>query len=134
MAGTARIELLGVLAAGAAGSGVHAALAPEHLHEWAPLGASFLAAAVLFAITVAALALRPEDRRPITVLAALFGAVAIGYVATRLAALPPLDLEREPFDALGICTSAVEAVGLLLAIHILLPQTRLSPASSGGTP
>jgi CHASE2 domain-containing sensor protein len=134
MAGTARIELLGVLAAGAAGSGVHAALAPEHLHEWAPLGASFLAAAVLFAITVAALALRPEDRRPITVLAALFGAVAIGYVATRLAALPPLDPEREPFDALGICTSAVEAVGLLLAIHILLPQTRLSPASSGGTP
>jgi CHASE2 domain-containing sensor protein len=134
MAGTARIELLGVLAAGAAGSGVHAALAPEHLHEWAPLGASFLAAAVLFAITVAALALRPEDRRPITVLAALFGAVAIGYVATRLAALPPLDPEREPFDALGICTSAVEAVGLLLAIHIQLPRTRLSPASSGGTP
>ncbi|HEX3226267.1 MAG TPA: hypothetical protein VHQ89_09240 [Gaiellaceae bacterium] len=134
MAGPARIELLGVLAAGAAGSGVHAALASEHLHEWAPLGAGFLAAAVLFAIAVAALAVRPEDRRLLTVLAALLGAVAIGYVATHLAALPPLDPEREPFDALGICTSAVEALGLLLDVHIQLPRTRLSPAPSGGTP
>jgi hypothetical protein len=132
MAGRTQIELLGLLAAGAVGSGVHAALAPEHLREWAPLGASFLAVAVLFAVAVAALAIRPADQRLLAVLAALLGAVAAGYVATRLVAIPPLDPEREPFDPLGVCTSAVEALGLLLAVHIQLPRTRLSPAPLGG--
>jgi hypothetical protein len=113
-----RLELLGLIAAGAVGAGVHAAIAPEHLHEWAPLGASFVAVAVVLAAAVAGLALRPEDRRLVAALAALLGAVATGYVATRLAAIPPLDPEREPFDRLGICTSAIEAFGLLLALHI----------------
>src|ERR1051325_4507233 len=102
MAGRTRIELLALLAAGAVGSGVHAALAPEHLREWAPLGASFLAVAVLFAVAVAALAIRPADQRLLAVLAALLGAVAAGYVATRLVPIPQLDPDREPFDPLGV--------------------------------
>jgi len=129
-----RIELFGLIGAGAVGAGVHAAIAPEHLHEWAPLGASFVVVAILFAAAVAALALLPSDRRPVTALGALLAAVAGGYVVTRLVAIPPLDPERESFDTLGICTSAIEVFGLVLAVHILTPPRRLRhlSLSSGG--
>ena len=120
-----RIELFGLIGVGAVGASVHAAIAPEHLREWAPLGASFVAVAILLAAAVAALALRPGDRRPVTALGALLATVAAGYVVTRLVAIPPLDPERESFDALGICTSAIEVFGLVLAVHIHAPRTRL---------
>jgi hypothetical protein len=122
-----RIELFALIGAGAVGAGVHAAIAPEHLHEWVPLGASFVAIAVLLAAAVAALALRPDDRRPVAALGVLLATVAGGYVLTRPAAIPPLDPEREPFDALGISTSAIETFGLVVAIHIRQPQTRRLP-------
>jgi len=129
-----RIELFGLIGAGAAAAGVHAAIAPEHLREWAPLGASFVAVAILLAAAVAALALRPDDPRLVTALGALLATVAGGYVVTRLAAIPPLDPEREPFDALGICTSAIEVFGLVLAIYVHTPRRRLPSLSlsSGG--
>jgi hypothetical protein len=134
MARFARIELFGLIGAGAVGAGVHAAIAPEHLREWAPLGASFVAAAILLAAAVAALALRPDDRRPVTALGALLATVAGGYVVTRLVAIPPLDPERESFDTLGICTSAIEVFGLVFAVHIHTPRRRLRylSLSSGG--
>jgi hypothetical protein len=121
----ARTEFLGLIGAGAVGAGVHAAIAPEHLREWAPLGASFIAAAVLLAAAVAAVALRPADRRPVVALSVLLATVATGYLVTRLTAIPPLDPERESFDALGICTSVIEVFGLALAVHIHTPRTRL---------
>jgi hypothetical protein len=129
-----RIELFGVIGAGAVGAGVHAAMAPEHLREWAPLGASFVVVAVLFAAAVAALALRPNDRGPVAVVGALLATVAVGYVVTRLVAIPPLDPERESFDTLGICTSAIEVFGLVIAVHIQMPRRRLRSVSllSGG--
>ena len=126
------VELLGLIAAGAVGAGVHAAIAPEPLSEWAPLGASFVAAAIVLALGVAALAARPDEPRLAAALAAALGMVAAVYVLTRLVALSPLDPEREPFDALGICTSAIEAAGVLLAVRIHRPLTRLPPALSTG--
>lgn len=128
----ARIELFALIGAGAVGAGVHAAIAPEHLREWPPLGASFVAVAAVLAAAVAAVALRPDDRRPAAALALILATVAAAYVVTRLAAIPPLDPEREPFDALGICTSAIEALGLLLAVLIHGPHTRLTPQLSSG--
>jgi hypothetical protein len=116
----ARIELFALIGAGAVGAGVHAAIAPEHLHEWAPLGASFVAISVLLAAAVAAVVIRRADRRPLAALSVLLAAVATGYLVTRLVAVPPLDPERESFDALGICTSAVEVFGVVLAVHITL--------------
>ena len=108
---------------GATSAGVHAGLAPEHL----PLGASFVAAAAAAALGVAALVLRPASLWPPRVLGALLGGLVVAYAATRLAALPPLDPDREPLDALGVCTSALEAAGLVAAL-------RLTPASNpGGT-
>jgi hypothetical protein len=111
-----------LVVAAAAGAGVHAALAPEHLQEWAPLGASFVAVAVVLGAGVAALALRPSDVRVLRVLALTLAVVVAGYVTTRLAAVPPLDPEREPFDALGICTTAIEAAGLLVAFPRMLTR------------
>ena len=126
------VELLGLIAAGAVGAGVHVAIAPEHLREWAPLGASFVAAAIALAAGTVSVAARPDESRFATALAAVLGMVATAYVLTRLAAFPPLDPEREPFDALGIWASAIEALGVLLAVHIHRPPTRLSPALSTG--
>src|SRR5262245_60814175 len=128
----ARYELLGLIGAGAVAAGVHAALTPEHLREWAPLGTSFLAATLALATAVAGVALRPDDRRLAAALALLLAAVASAYVATRLAAVPPLDPEREPFDSLGVGTSAIEAVGLLLALHISTRERRPLAISPGG--
>ena len=102
--------------AGAVAAGVHAGLAPEHLHEWLPLGASFIAAAVAAALAVAALVLRPASPWPPRALGALLGGLIAAYALTRLTALPPLDPERESLDALGVCTCAIEATGLLLTV------------------
>lgn len=129
-----RIEVFGLIGAGTVGAGVHAAIAPEHLREWAPLGASFVAVAILFAAAVAALALRPDDLRRVAALAVLLATVATGYLVTRLAAIPPLDPERESFDTLGSCTSAIEVFGLVLAVHITRSdgRSRRLSLSSGG--
>ena len=129
MSRPAQLELLGLIGAGAVGAGVHAAIAPEHLREWVPLGMSFVAVTVLLA-AVAALAVRPTTgvslsrweacshcRRP---------------TSRPTGRDPPLDPEREPFDALGVVTSAIEALGLLLAAHISRPQARPSASNLNG--
>jgi hypothetical protein len=107
-----------VLVVGAASAGVHAGLAPEHLHEWAPLGASFVVAAAALSSGVAALAVWPGDMRPLYALAALFAALAVSYAATRLIALPPLDPDREAPDALGVATTAAEVAGVVIALRL----------------
>lgn len=109
-----------LIVAGAAGAGVHAAIAPEHVREWAPLGAAFVVTAVLLGVAVATLALRPTSVRAARAVAVVLAGVVVGYVATRVAALPPLDPEREPFDVLGVATTLVEAAGLVLAFPLTL--------------
>jgi hypothetical protein len=116
-----------LLLAGAVSAGVHAGLAPEHLHERLPLGASFVAAAAAAALAVAALVLRPASPWPPRVLGALLGGLVVAYALTRLTALPPLDPEREALDLLGVCTCAVEAAGLAAAV-----RPRLTPVTPGG--
>jgi hypothetical protein len=104
--------------AGAVSAGVHAGLAPEHLHEWPPLGAAFVAAAAAAALAVVALVLRPASLWPARFLGALLGGLVVAYALTRIAALPPLDPEREPLDVVGVCTVAVEALGLAAAVRL----------------
>ena len=116
--------------AGAVSAGVHAGLAPEHLHEWAPLGAAFVAAAAAAALAVAALVLRPASPWPPRALGALLGGLVVAYALTRLAALPPLDPEREALDLVGVCTCAVEALGAVAALRLGRPAFAVTP---GGT-
>jgi hypothetical protein len=104
--------------AGAVSAGVHAGLAPEHLHEWLPLGLSFVAAAAAAALAVAALVLRPASPWPPRALGALLGGLVVAYALTRLAALPPLDPERESLDVVGVCTVAIEALGVAAAVRL----------------
>ncbi len=117
-ASLAGIQRAGLLVAGSVSVGVHAGLAPEHLHEWPPLGVAFIVAAAAVCVAVAAVAFCLDDRRPVQVVALLLAALIAAYAATRLVALPPLDPEREPLDAIGLVTVAVEAVGVLLALRL----------------
>ena len=116
--------------AGAVSAGVHAGLAPEHLHEWAPLGAAFVAAAAAAALAVAALVLRPASPWPPRALGALLGGLVVAYALTRLAALPPLDPEREALDLVGVCTCAAEVLGVVAALLLRRRTLALTP---GGT-
>jgi hypothetical protein len=119
------LERVCLLLAGAVGAGVHAGLAPSHLGEWPPLGVAFLAAAVVVSAAVAALAVRPASVRAASGLGLLLAGLVAAYAATRLAPLPPLDPEREPLDAIGLCTNAIEAAGVVLAFRLV---------RQGGTP
>jgi hypothetical protein len=119
-----------LVVAGAIAVGVHAGLAPDELEEWAPLGASFVAAAVALAAAVVVLAVgREHCRHAAAALALLFLGLVAGYVATRLVALPPLDPDREPPDAVGILTTLVETAGLVAALRLLTPAV---PSMPGG--
>lgn len=116
------LELTAVLLAGSVAAGVHAGLAPEHLREWPPLGAAFVIAAVAAGAAAAALAVRPAEALPLRALGVLLAALVAGYVCTRLAALPPLDPERESLDSLGVVTACIETLGVLLALHLSIPR------------
>lgn len=107
-----------LIVVGAAGAGVHVGLAPEHLHEWPPLGVAFMVAALALATAVTALSLRPSSTALVRVLGALLAAVASAYAVTRLTAVPPLDPTRESLDVLGVGTSSLEAFGFLVAARL----------------
>jgi len=118
-----------LVAAGAIAVGVHAGLAPDELGEWAPLGVSFVLAAVALAGAVAVLAVgRDHCEQAAAGLALLFVGLVVGYVATRLVALPPLDPDREPFDPLGVATTLIEAAGLVAALRLVSRKTATSMA------
>jgi hypothetical protein len=80
--------------------------------------------------------IRPLSPWPPRLLSGLFAGIVAAYALTRLVALPPLDPDREPLDLLGVCTSALEAAAVLLAIPLGWPHRhRRLPfaASTGGT-
>jgi hypothetical protein len=119
-----RIILVG---AGAIAVGVHAGLAPDELEEWAPLGVSFVLAAIALAGAVAVLTVgRNHCEQAAAALALLFVGLVVGYVATRLVALPPLDPDREPLDPLGVATTLIEAAGLVAALRLATRKTASS--------
>jgi hypothetical protein len=127
MEGVLGPERMTLVVAGGVAVGVHAALAPDELREWAPLGASFVAAATALAVAVAVVAAgHRSSGRAAAVLALLFIGLVVGYVATRIVALPPLDPDREPLDALGVATTAVEAAGLVVALRLIRRQPQSS--------
>jgi hypothetical protein len=107
-----------LVAAGSVAAGVHAGLAPDHLHEWAPLGVAFIAAAAISGLGAAAVVVRPADPWSTRALVAVLAGLAAAYVATRLVALPPLDPDREALDATGVVAVAVESLGVLAGLRL----------------
>ena len=111
-----------LLAAGSVAAGVHAGLAPEHLREWAPLGASFVAAAVVAGSLATAVALRPDRIWPARTLVLVLTGLVSAYLLTRIMALPPLDPDRESLDTIGLVTVAAEFAGVAAGLRLVLSQ------------
>jgi hypothetical protein len=102
----------------AASAGAHAGLVPAHLSEEPREGIAFLVAVLLLLGASAALLLRPADGRVAALVAILFAGLIVSYVASRTTGIPALAPDREPWDAVGLITNFVEAVGLALALWL----------------
>ena len=107
-----------LVASGSVAVGVHAGLAPEHLREWPPLGAAFVAAATVSGLAVVAVVSRPAEFGATRALLLILAGLVSAYALTRLVALPPLDPDREPLDLTGAITVAVELVGMFAGLWL----------------
>lgn len=119
-----------VAAACGISAGVHAALVPEHLREEVPMGWSFVVATLLLAACALAIERRWESPWPARLAAVVLAGLIAGYWVTRLSHVPGLGSTPEAVDLLGVGTKAVEAAGLLLALHLSLsraPGRALAP-------
>jgi hypothetical protein len=99
-------------------AGIHAELAPEHFGEGTGAGAGFLAAAFLLAALAVALTRRATAIALGGAAAVLIGLLA-SYALATTTGLPLLHPTAEPVDGLALATKAIEAVGLLAAVHLL---------------
>jgi hypothetical protein len=87
------------------------------------MGVAFLVAVGLLLATGTAAALAPHDRRVGVGAALLLAGLIAGYTASRTSGIPLLSPDPESVDALGVVTSAVEALGLAFALAL----TRSTP-------
>jgi hypothetical protein len=108
----------------AASAGAHAGLVPAHLNGEPTLGAAFLVAVALLVAAATAVAARPGDRRFTNSAGLLFAGLMLAYLASRTTGIPLLDPEPEALDAVGIATTSVEAVGVVVALWLIHPVGR----------
>jgi hypothetical protein len=107
-----------VIAACAATAGAHAGLVPAHLDHEPRLGAAFVAATLVAMGLATLLAVRPTAAAILSaalVLAALIAAYALSVTT----GIPWLAEEPEAIDGVGVATKAVEATGLVFALHLM---------------
>jgi hypothetical protein len=112
-------------------SGVHLAITPEHLSEAPPLGVSFIIATCALVVTTLALLLRPASMWPPAAAGLLFAGMIGAYAATRATAIPGISGTPESVDVIGVITKAVEVLGFVLAVSLVL--RRLGSAADSGT-
>jgi plastocyanin len=122
-----------LLAALAFSTAVHAFLAPEHLREEPPLGALFVAGAVVEAILVVLLVTRPS-RRIIGAAAATLAGMLVAYLPFVLVHLPGFAMTPEPLERVALLTKIVEFAGVTAGAMLLvrpgpLPR-RVGPAAA----
>jgi hypothetical protein len=108
-----------VILACAISAGIHGALVPEHFEEGTGAGLGFAAATVLLAALVVALTLRPESALKLAGAAAVLASLLAIYALATTTGLPVLHPDPEPLDGLAFATKAIEAFGLLAALHLL---------------
>ena len=108
-----------VILACAISAGIHGALVPRHFDESIGAGLGFAAATVLLAAFAVALTLRPARALALTGAAAVFAGLLVSYALGTTTGLPVLHPDPEPVDGLALATKAIEAIGLLAALHLL---------------
>jgi hypothetical protein len=111
-----------VIVACAVSAGIHAALAPGHLAEGVGAGVGFLVAAVVLATLAVVVTRRLSVAALLGAAAVLVGLIA-SYALAVTTGMPLLHPEPEPVEALALVTKAIEAVGLVAAVHLLLAPT-----------
>ena len=128
MKGRAGLERDVLVFACAISAGVHTALAPEHLEEHVALGAGFLLSAVLLAVLAVALTDGPS-RLNVAAAAVLLAGLMGSWVLAVTTGLPVLLPDGESVEAIAVLTKAVELVGLVVAVRLLV-----APGRSEGRP
>jgi hypothetical protein len=119
-----------VILACAISAGIHGALAPGHFDESIGAGLGFAGATVVLAALAVALTLRPARALALTGAVAVFAGLLASYALATTTGLPVLHPDPEPVDSLGLATKAIEAIGLLAALHL----RRGRPAVASGLP
>ena len=114
-----------VILACAVSAGIHAALTPEHFREGTGAGLGFLVSAVLLAGLVVAVTRAASPPALVLTIVTMAGLIA-AYALAVTTGVPLLHPEVEPVEGLALATKAVEAVGVVVAAHLLLPA-RTSP-------
>ena len=115
----ALLERDAVIVACAISAGIHAALTPQHFVEEPGAGLCFAVAAALLGALAAGLTWRPVSVAALAGTAVVLAALLVSYGLAITTGLPPLHPEAEPVDGLALATKAIEAVGLLAAVHLL---------------
>jgi hypothetical protein len=106
-----------VIVACAISAGIHAALVRDHFEEGAAAGVGFLVAAVLLAGLVVVLTYRTASLVAIAAAGAVLAGLLASYAFATTTGIPLLHPERESIDGLALATKAIEALGLLAALH-----------------
>jgi hypothetical protein len=118
MISIAAVERDIVIVVCAVSAGIHAALVRDHFVEGVGAGTGFLTAAVVLTIVVFLL----TRRAPTTVLLGAVSVILVGLLASYGLAVttgvPWLHPHPEATDRLALATKAIEAVGLVAALHL----------------
>ncbi len=108
-----------LIVACAISAGIHAALAPGHFAEGTGPGLGFAAAAILLAGLAVGLTQTPASAAVVAGAGAVLAGLIASYALAATTGLPPLHHDAEPVEGLALATKAIEAVGLLAAVHLL---------------
>ncbi len=108
-----------LIVACAISAGIHAALTPGHFAEGTGPGLGFAAAAVLLAGLAVGLTQGPASTLAVAGAGAVLAGLIASYAPATTTGLPLLHPDAEPVEGLALATKAIEAVGLLVATHLL---------------
>ena len=103
----------------AVSAGIHAALVDDHFAEGTGPGLGFGVAAVLLVVVVFGLTYRPTSTLALAAAGIVLAGLIASYVLATTTGLPLLHPDPEPVDGLALATKAIEAVGLLGALHLM---------------
>jgi hypothetical protein len=116
----------GVVFACAASAGAHAGLVPSHLGAEPRMAGAFIVAVLALLATGFLAAVRPGDVRVAGAAALLFAGLIAAYMISRTTRIPLLQSDSEQFDAVGVATNLVEALGLASALLLTQPGRHLT--------